>query len=210
VTTALVLCSGGIDSVTLAHKAASEGHLGAMLFLNWNQPAAAEEWAACRFAADVLGARTVTVGAHMPGLHMMASGVGTSGARVVPGRNLIFASIAVGVALSCDCSSVWLGCIRDDHDAYPDCRPAFIRAINATSMETYGVQVAAPFVGTLKREIIAEANRLHVDIARTWSCYQGHAGAPCGSCDACVCRSRALIAAHAPACPPTPAPGSAP
>ena len=104
---------------------------------------------------------------------------------VVPFRNGIMLSIAVGIAESHNLKRVLIANHGGDHAIYPDCRPEFIAAINkAAQAGTYiGVAVEAPY--TLWRK---------QDIAETWSCYKGREK-HCGTCGTCRERKEAFLLA---------------
>lgn len=110
---------------------------------------------------------------------------------VVPFRNAMLLSIAVGVAMSEGASSVWMGANQDDQAVYPDCRPQFIYAYNfiCTPM---GVTVAVPLINMTKQEVIASFPR-EIPLSMTWSCYTGREE-PCGDCGACKLRETACTA----------------
>ena len=112
---------------------------------------------------------------------------------VVPFRNGIMLSIAVGFAESMDAREVLLGSHAGDHFIYPDCRPGFNDAFSrAANLGTDGkVDVRFPFANWDKRDIGDLGRKLGVDFTRTWTCYKG-GETHCGTCGACVERKYAL------------------
>lgn len=112
---------------------------------------------------------------------------------VVPFRNGIMLSIAVGLAESYGLKKVYLASHAGDHAVYPDCRSEFTTAISlAAQLGTYeGVQILSPYNSITKRDIALHGKGLGVDFAETWSCYKGKEK-HCGKCGTCVERIEAL------------------
>ena len=118
---------------------------------------------------------------------------------VVPFRNGIMLSIAAGVAESRGLKNVLIANHGGDHAIYPDCRPAFIDAIDAaTKAGTYiDVSVKAPYTSINKTGIALHGKELGIDYTETWSCYKG-GECHCGKCGTCVERQEALKEAGIP------------
>ena len=125
---------------------------------------------------------------------------------VVPNRNMIMTSVAIGHAVAIEADAVWLGVHAGDHFIYPDCRPIFFQALNAAAVhgnagfgrvpdQHVGTEVTkfikTPFLHWTKGGIARAAFELKVDIANTWSCYKGGA-MHCGMCGTCVERAEAI------------------
>lgn len=112
---------------------------------------------------------------------------------VVPGRNLIMASILAGIAESAGYDSVWLGTHDGDHAIYPDCRKEFVEAASDTvHLSSDGrVSVDAPFISMDKRSILKVGTELSVPYRLTRTCYSPQA-VSCGKCGACVERLEAF------------------
>jgi len=110
-------------------------------------------------------------------------------ATVVPNRNAIMASIAIGIASSRKAKFVALGIHAGDHAVYPDCRPEFVevlRELASVALDGFHApRIETPFVLWSKTGIAREAGRLGVPIERTWSCYKG-GEKHCGRCGTCV------------------------
>jgi 7-cyano-7-deazaguanine synthase len=200
----LVLLSGGLDSTTLAAKALSEGRLAAVLFVDYSQANRHQEdrstyswckdngverhiftlggWS--RVSETNLSLRSLSSALHV--------GVGEPGPRVVPNRNMILVAGAIHYAASLGCTEVWIGPTADDQENYADCRPEWVESANRMA-SFWGISVVAPFIGMYKREVVALAHQLGVDISATWSCYQPNVYTkPCGTCNACVLRASSL------------------
>ena len=112
---------------------------------------------------------------------------------VVPFRNGIMLSIAVGIAESEGLKKVFIANHGGDHAIYPDCREEFIEAINAASQAgTYEhVRILAPYTNITKTDIALRGKQLGIDYSETWSCYKG-GEVHCGKCGTCVERKQAL------------------
>jgi 7-cyano-7-deazaguanine synthase len=119
---------------------------------------------------------------------------------VVPNRNMIMLSIAVGIAVAGQYQRVFVGVHAGDHFIYPDCREAFYNALNeAVQLGTDGFSawdddvfaVATPFVGITKADIVMKGAALGVPYEATWSCYKGKE-IHCGRCGTCVERKEAF------------------
>ncbi|MBR6346167.1 MAG: 7-cyano-7-deazaguanine synthase QueC [Bacteroidales bacterium] len=112
---------------------------------------------------------------------------------VVPFRNAITLSIAVGLAESRELDSVLIANHSGDHEIYPDCRPGFIDAMDKAASEgTYkGVRIVPPYCNITKREIALRGHAIGIDFSRTWSCYKG-GEKHCGVCATCRERKEAL------------------
>lgn len=112
---------------------------------------------------------------------------------VVPFRNAIMLSIAVGIAESNGLDAVLIANHGGDHDIYPDCRGEFIRAMQETAKAgTYaGVNIVSPYCELSKRDIAIRGQELGVDFSMTYSCYNG-GKYHCGECATCIERKEAL------------------
>jgi 7-cyano-7-deazaguanine synthase len=114
----------------------------------------------------------------------------------VPARNLIFLSLAMGIAEARGADTVTIGVNALDYSGYPDCRPEFIRSFAATAalalkrgVEGNPVDVRMPLVDMTKAQIVRLGVELGAPLALTWSCYRG-GDRPCGTCDSCVLRAK--------------------
>ena len=115
---------------------------------------------------------------------------------VVPFRNGIMLSIAVGIAESNDLKFVMMANHAGDHTIYPDCTPQFVNAFDeAARAGTYvNVGLLSPFTHWTKADIARRGKELGIDYAETWSCYKG-GERHCGKCGTCVERHEALLEA---------------
>ena len=115
---------------------------------------------------------------------------------VVPFRNGIMLSIACGLAESRGLKRLMIANHAGDHAIYPDCRPAFVRAMSEATQEgTYDrIRIDAPYTHLTKGEIARRGKQLGLNYAETWSCYKG-GDKHCGKCGTCVERREALAEA---------------
>lgn len=205
----LVLCSGGMDSVTALHWAAREHTVVDVVSFDYGSkhnhreiPFAAEHAVQLGLRHDVIGLDFVGQlfasdllkrGGAVPEGHYAAENMKQT---VVPFRNAIMLSIACGLAESVGADGLVIAAHTGDHTIYPDCREDFMRSMgDAMRLGTYaGVQLLRPFIAMDKARIAAEGARLGVDFSRTWSCYKGGA-IHCGQCGTCVERREAFALA---------------
>lgn len=129
-----------------------------------------------------------------------AGGAGVP-ATYVPARNLIFLSVAMGVAEARRLEAVSLGVNAVDYSGYPDCRPEFVASFAATAalalqrgVQGRPVAIRTPLIDRTKGEIVGLGASLGAPLALTWSCYRGGVR-PCGRCDACALRARGFAEA---------------
>ncbi|MGP7734067.1 7-cyano-7-deazaguanine synthase QueC [Oceanimonas smirnovii] len=207
---ALLICSGGFDSVTLAWRLAADNALGALLTFDYGQ----------RHKKEIDAARLCAERLNVPHLVMDIGHIGRqlSGSAltddidvphghyseenmkvtVVPNRNAIMLTIAFGVAAARGLDTVALAVHGGDHFIYPDCRPYFIRLfaeMQAQALDGVAeVALLAPYVNTDKTDIARDAARFRVPVADTWSCYEG-GEQHCGRCGTCVERIEAMALA---------------
>ncbi|MBV9254249.1 MAG: 7-cyano-7-deazaguanine synthase QueC [Actinobacteria bacterium] len=122
----------------------------------------------------------------------------------VPARNLIFLSLAMGIAEARDLDTVYLGVNALDYSGYPDCRPEFVQSFAATAalalkrgVEGNPIEVRTPLVDLGKADIVRLGLELDAPLRLTWSCYRG-AHLPCGRCDSCALRAKGFAEAGVP------------
>lgn len=203
----IVICSGGLDSVTLAYKAAKESTLIGLISFDYGQRHKRELGYAA-IAAKALGVphhildishvgkmlsgSALTDNLDVPDGHYAEENMKVT---VVPNRNAIMLAIAYGVASAQGADRVAAAVHGGDHFIYPDCRPGFIRAFETMqnhALEGYSnISLFTPFLEKTKADIVAEGARLGVDFANTWSCYKG-GEIHCGRCGTCVERREAF------------------
>jgi 7-cyano-7-deazaguanine synthase len=132
-----------------------------------------------------------------------AGGAATEGIPVtyVPARNLIFLSVAMGVAEARGVDAVTIGVNALDYSGYPDCRPEFIASFATTAalalkrgVEGDPIEVRTPLLDLTKADIVRLGVSLDAPLDLTWSCYRGD-DRPCRTCDACVLRAKGFAEA---------------
>ncbi len=114
----------------------------------------------------------------------------------VPARNLVFLSLTLAWAEALGGRDIFIGVNALDYSGYPDCRPEFITGFGelarlATKAGSQGSDftIHAPLQHLGKAEIAREADRLGLDPAMSWSCYDPQGGGlACGACDSCRLR----------------------
>lgn len=213
---ALAVVSGGMDSVTLAYALVRlEGYHVDLLSVDYGQRHVRELRCAER-AAAALGGDHVVV--KLPITELLTGSALTDPdvdvpeghyadesmrSTVVPNRNAILLSVAVGVAVARKMDLVATGVHAGDHPIYPDCRPEFIEAFSRMSVianEGFAVEgfaVRAPFVHSSKADIVTIGTGIRVPFEDTWSCYNGR-DLHCGVCGTCVERREAFHLAGVP------------
>ncbi len=206
---AIVLCSGGMDSVTALYQAHREHEVAGALGFHYGSKHNDRELPCARYHADKLGVpfRVVSLD-FMDALldsHLLRSGGDipdghyaeeTMKQTVVPFRNGILLSIAAGYAESAGAGGVLIAAHSGDHAIYPDCREPFMEAMGrAMETGTYpGIRLLRPFIALDKTGIVRIGVELGIDYARTWSCYKG-GERHCGVCGTCVERREAFLQA---------------
>ncbi len=203
----IVICSGGLDSVTLAYKIARENQLAGLVSFNYGQRHRKElEFAAtCAKNLNVphhvldisnigamLSGSALTDNISVPDGHYAEESMKVT---VVPNRNAIMLSIAYGIAAAQKCDAVAAAFHGGDHFIYPDCRPGFVKAFEAMQNRALeglsDIKLMTPFVNKTKANIVTEGAFLSVPFALTWSCYKGGV-VHCGRCGTCVERREAF------------------
>lgn len=203
----IVALSGGLDSATLLAKVLSEGKDAICVsFFYSSKHNEYENEASLRLAVhyqvpfhfvDLSGtmagfkSNLLKTGGPIPEGHYQEESMALT---VVPARNLIFASVLAGLAVSLDAEEIYLGIQTDaGRSIYPDCRPIFVHAIamaiyHATDSK---VQLKTPFLNDNKTEVVKLGASLDVPFHLTRTCYQDQPVA-CGKCGACVKRREAF------------------
>jgi len=202
---AIILLSGGLDSITVLAEAKRSGYQCYALSFDYGQRHNAELNAAKQIAEHYevthkvinLGLGAIG-GSALTDEHIAVPNTPQEGIPVtyVPARNTIFLSFALGWAEVLDCHDIFIGVNAVDYSGYPDCRPEYIVAFQSLAnlatkagVEGSEIKIHAPLIKLTKAEIIKKGISLEVDYQHTVSCYSadknGHA---CGVCDACRLR----------------------
>jgi 7-cyano-7-deazaguanine synthase len=211
---AVVLLSGGLDSMVTAELARAAGFRLLALTVDYNQRHRIEIDSARRIAADLGVERHIVLPLDLTGFGGSAltdaiavpkGGVeaGAIPVTYVPARNAIFLSLCLGWAEAAGARDLFIGVNALDYSGYPDCRPEFVAAFEAMAnlatkagVEGGRFTVHTPLIALTKADIVREAARLGLDAGRSWSCYDPTPDARhCGLCDSCRLRARGFAEA---------------
>jgi 7-cyano-7-deazaguanine synthase len=203
---AVVLLSGGLDSMVAAALAREAGFRVNALTIDYNQRHRCELDAARQIAAALeverhvimpLDLRQFGASALTDEIAVPKGGVGEAiPVTYVPARNLVFLSLTLAWAEAIGARDIFIGVNALDYSGYPDCRPEFIAGFEglaelATKAGAQGerFRIHAPLQYLGKDDIAREAYRLELDPAMSWSCYDPQTdGRACGVCDSCRLR----------------------
>ena len=194
----IVVYSGGLDSFTLLNEAIRSGKDVYALSFDYGQKHNKELHFVEKFCAqesidskivDVSSIKELFQGSSLtdeidiPKGHYEDDSMKST---VVPNRNMILISLALGYAVTKEAEEVWFGAHAGDHAIYPDCRPEFVEKMDAVArIANYSpIAVKAPYIAMSKTEILAIGLNMQLDYGLTWTCYEGKELA-CGSCGAC-------------------------
>jgi 7-cyano-7-deazaguanine synthase len=216
VKSAVVLLSGGLDSMVCAGLAREAGFAVTALTIDYGQRHRVELDAARAIAATLaerhivfpldlraFGGSALTADIAVPKDGVGAEGNGGIPVTYVPARNTIFLSLALGLAEASGARDLFIGVNAVDYSGYPDCRPDFIAEFQKLAdvatragVEGQPFTVHAPLLHLTKADIAREAERLGLDAALSHSCYDpAPDGRACGRCDACRLRSKGFAEA---------------
>lgn len=203
----IVVCSGGLDSVSLAHMVAQNGQLAGLVSFDYGQrhkkelefaTLCADRLGVSHDIIDLRGIGAVLTGSALtddidvPDGHYAEDSMKVT---VVPNRNAIMLTVAFGLAAARNLDAVATAVHGGDHFIYPDCRPGFTESFEIMqkhALDGYAdVSLYTPFVHRSKADIVAQGHRCGTPFAQTWSCYKGGA-LQCGRCGTCVERREAF------------------
>lgn len=206
----LLICSGGLDSITLAYEISKEHTLAGLLSFDYGQrhkkelsfaKQAADDLGVPHYISDISGIGKMLSGSALtddvdvPDGHYAEE---TMKITVVPNRNAIMLSIAYGIASAKGLDAVAAAFHGGDHFIYPDCRPGFVDAF--AQMQKHALEgmsditLYTPFVHVTKADIVEQGAKISVPFERSWSCYKG-GDIHCGRCGTCVERQEAFALA---------------
>jgi 7-cyano-7-deazaguanine synthase len=207
---AVVLLSGGLDSITALAIAKQQGYECYTLSFDYGQRHHAElnasrilskqqsaiEHKTINIDLRSIGGSALTDDIDVP--ETMGEGIPVT---YVPARNTVFLSIALGWAEVLNANAIFVGVNAVDYSGYPDCRPQFIEAFEqlanvATKAGVEGrkLTIHAPLISMTKAEIVKKGTELGIDYSQTVSCYQAdEEGRACGRCDSCKLRKQGFI-----------------
>jgi 7-cyano-7-deazaguanine synthase len=213
---AVILASGGLDSTVTAAVARRDGYALHFLTIAYQQRHAVEVERS-RQVATALGAHqhvVMNVDLRAIGGSALTDDISVPKQRTefernqevpvtyVPGRNLIFLSLAAAYAEALGSSILYFGANVIDYAGYPDCRPGFIKAVETAlhegtkaGMQGKGIEIRTPLLRMTKAEIIRLGLTLNVPFHLTHSCYDPTGPIACGQCDSCLIRKRGFAEA---------------
>jgi 7-cyano-7-deazaguanine synthase len=202
----ILLSSGGLDSTTALYHLRSEGHEVKCLGIHYGQRHC-KELEAAQTIADRAGVeyRLVDLSNVQPllaGCSQTSDNIAVPEGHyteesmkqtVVPNRNMIMLSIAMGWAVSLKYDAVAFAAHAGDHTIYPDCRPEFIEKMQEAGQlcDWHQVDLISPFAEWSKTQIVKRGIELDVPMDLTWSCYKG-GEIHCGKCGTCTERREAF------------------
>jgi 7-cyano-7-deazaguanine synthase len=214
---AVVLLSGGLDSMVVAGLARAAGRRLLALTVDYNQRHRIELDSARKIATHIGVERHLVLPLDLTGfggsaltaaIDVPKSGVepGVIPITYVPARTAIFLSHCLGWAEAAGAREIHIGVNALDYSGYPDCRPEFIAAFEAMAnlatkagVEGGRFTVRTPLIDLSKADIVREAARLGLDPAMSWSCYDPTPdGRHCGLCDSCRLRAKGFAEAGLP------------
>ena len=205
----VLLLSGGMDSTTLLYELLDDNNDVECLSFDYNQKHRKElKWAKeitkltntphkivdITNIHELISNSSLTSNQSVPHGHYADESMKQT---VVPNRNMILLSLAIGYAVNIGAEYVSYAAHQGDHAIYPDCRPEFFSKMNEVSeIANYQpVKIYAPFLFKTKGDIAKIGKQLKVPYELTWTCYEG-GKEPCGVCGACVERNEALKEAN--------------
>ena len=204
----VIILSGGMDSVTLLYD--QQERIALAVSFDYGSKHNDREIPFARLHCERLGIPHIVIpldfmtkyfkssllegGEEIPEGHYADENMKST---VVPFRNGIMLSIAVGIAESNDLRFVMMANHAGDHTIYPDCTPQFVDAFDEAARAGTFVKVGllSPFTNWTKADIARRGKELGINYAETWSCYKGEEK-HCGKCGTCVERREALSEAH--------------
>lgn len=201
----VVIYSGGMDSYTVLNRAIKDGKEVFALTFDYGQRHVKEITCAesvCKKLKikhkvidisainQLLAGSSLTDDIDIPEGHYEEESMMST---VVPNRNMILLSLAVGYAVSVKASQVYYGAHSGDHAIYPDCRPEFVLKMNdVCKIANYdAVEIFSPYLNVSKTAILTDGIAMGLDYSQTWTCYNGREKA-CGKCGACQERLEAF------------------
>ena len=203
----VLILSGGMDSVTLLYDYRERIALAVSFDYGANHNA--RELPFAKLHCQRLGIEHIVIPLDFMGRYFDSSLLqgadaipeghyadGNMRSTVVPFRNGIMLSVAVGMAESRHLKFVMMANHGGDHTIYPDCRPEFVEAFDAAARAgTYdGIGLLSPYTNMTKGQIAQRGKELGIDYSETWSCYKG-GDRHCGRCGTCVERREAMAQA---------------
>lgn len=205
---AIVLVSGGMDSLVCAGIAHNEGHELHFLHMDYGQKTSRRERKSfddisdfyqvpqknrkvidMNFLRQIGGSSLTDESISVKNYQGDSNTIPDS---YVPFRNTIILSLAVSYAEVVGATNLYIGANHEDSPGYPDCRPSYYQALNQVIKEgtkAGNIEVLTPVISMKKKDIVLKGKDLKVPFELSWSCYQSTTKA-CGKCDSCALRLR--------------------
>jgi 7-cyano-7-deazaguanine synthase len=200
---ALLLCSGGLDSTTLAFLLVRDEISFVPLFINYGQHCAETELSTAQSVLppsvrldlkriDIADVYRGTPSRLISEPDLWKEPVEDSD-LYLPYRNILFLSVGSAYAQAHDINVVYAAFIDSNHAKEIDCSAEFFRRLTELLAEYGSVEIRMPFRDFSKQRVVELAAELGVPIGITYSC-QASSAVPCGACPNCVERLAALRA----------------
>lgn len=205
---AIVLLSGGMDSLVCAGEALQKNYQVSFLHMNYGQKTSAREHKSFDDIADFYKIRPadrkiidMTFLKQIGGSSLTDESIAVKNYKgdsnvipdsYVPFRNSIILSLAVSWAEVVGATKLYIGANHEDSPGYPDCRPSYYEAFNKVIKEgtkAGNIEIITPVISMKKKDIVLRGQELKVPFALSWSCYKSSDKA-CGICDSCALRLR--------------------
>lgn len=205
---AIVLLSGGMDSLVCAGIALKENYKVSFLHMNYGQKTSARERKSfddisefykiperdrkiidMTFLKQIGGSSLTDEAISVKSYQGDSKEIPDS---YVPFRNSIILSLAVSWAEVVGATKLFIGANYEDSPGYPDCRPSYYEAFNKVIKEgtkAGNIEIITPVINMKKRDIVLKGQDLKVPFPLSWSCYKSDDKA-CGQCDSCALRLR--------------------
>lgn len=202
----VVIYSGGMDSYTVLHKAIEQGLTPYALTFDYGQRHVKEIQVAKQVCEELQIEHKIiditAINQLIGGSSLTDSSIDVAlghyqqenmKSTVVPNRNMILLSLAIGYAVSIGAEKVYYGAHSGDHEIYPDCRPIFVEKMNeVAAVANYeATEIYSPYLQSDKIGILKDGLQMGLDYSKTWTCYNGREKA-CGKCGSCVERLEAF------------------
>lgn len=211
---AIVLLSGGMDSLVCAGLAVKENPDVFFLHMNYGQKTSLKERECFDKIADfyqipetkrkvidmtflkqIGGSSLTDESIEVKSSNLDSNAIPDS---YVPFRNSIILSLAVSWAEVVGAKKLYIGANHEDSPGYPDCRPSYYEAFNKVIKEGTkegDIQILTPVISMRKAKIVELGTNLKVPFELSWSCYKSGDKA-CGVCDSCALRLRGFKEAN--------------
>jgi 7-cyano-7-deazaguanine synthase len=205
---AIVLLSGGMDSLVCAGEAVQKSQHVSFLHMSYGQKTSARERKSFDDIADYYKVKPadrkiidMTFLQQIGGSSLTDDSIDVKNYKgdsnvipdsYVPFRNSIILSLAVSWAEVVGATKLYFGANHEDSPGYPDCRPSYYEAFNKVIKEgtkAGNIEILTPVISMKKKEIVLRGVDLKVPFALSWSCYKSSDKA-CGICDSCALRLR--------------------